>query len=151
MSEDIIVIEEENGELETAVLETAVSPTETSRRLVMAGIGVVVVAGSEMKSFVSRLIESGELVKDDGRTSPAATAVAAPRRVGRRLQRPMNSLFARLNMPTKSDIDALNTQVSTLLEKIEALQQTEEQLASPVRPLLDTEVDTASDTDPASN
>lgn len=115
MSEDIIAVEEEIVESTTAV-----SPTETSRRLVMAGIGAVVVVGGAVKSRVSRLIESEEAETE---------AEASPGR--RRLPHPVNSLLTRLNVPTKTDIDALNDQVSNLLEKIEALQELEQRPSPP--------------------
>ncbi len=113
MSEEIIVVEEE-----MVGSDTAVSPTETSRRLVMASIGAVVVVSGAVKSRVSRLIESEE-----------AETEASPGR--RRLPHPMNSLLTRLNMPTKTDIDALNDQVSNLLAKIEALHELEQRPSPP--------------------
>lgn len=111
MSEEIIVVEEE-----MVGSDTAVSPTETSRRLVMASIGAVVVVSGAVKSRVSRLIESEEAEASPGR---------------RRLPHPMNSLLTRLNMPTKTDIDALNDQVSNLLAKIEALHELEQRPSPP--------------------
>lgn len=114
MSEDVIVVEEEIVEI------TAVTPAETSRRLVMAGIGAAVVVGGAVKARMSRLMESDE-------TEPEA---ASPQ-TRRRLPNPVNSLLVRLNVPTKTDIDALNSQVSALLDKIEALQELEEQRPLP--------------------
>ena len=110
MREAVIAVEEEIVESETAV-----SPAETSRRLVMAGIGAVVVVGGVVKSRVSRFIESEE-----------AATEAEPPQARRRLPNPVDSLLTRLNVPTKTDIDALNDQVSSLLAKIEALQELEQ-------------------------
>lgn len=115
MSEEIITVEEEIVETETAV-----TPAETSRRLVMAGIGAAVVVGGAVKARISRLMEADE-------TEPEAES--PPLR--RRLPNPVNSLLVRLNVPTKTDIDALNKQVSALLNKIEALQELEEQRPLP--------------------
>jgi hypothetical protein len=112
MSEEIIVMEEE-------VVEVVASPAETSRRVVMASIGVVVVAGGEMKSAVNRLVERGS----DGR--PTLPLPARPS-LRRQLRKPVTAVLNRLNLPTKTDIDALNDQVTTLLEKIERLQQQEQ-------------------------
>ncbi len=115
MSEEIIVVEEEIVEMDTAV-----TPAETSRRLVMAGIGAAVVVGGAVKARISRLrsMEADE-------TEPEAESPQP-----RRLPNPVNSLLVRLNVPTKTDIDALNDQVSALLDKIEALQELEEQRPS---------------------
>ncbi|GIK57358.1 MAG: hypothetical protein HND44_07240 [Chloroflexi bacterium] len=113
MSEDVIVVEEEIVEV------TAVAPAETSRRLVMAGIGAVVVVGGAVKARMSRLLEAEETKAE----------IESPQK-RRRLPNPVNSLRERLNVPTKTDIDALNSQVSALLEKIEALQELEGQRPS---------------------
>lgn len=110
MSEDVIVVEEEIVEI------TAVTPAETSRRLVMAGIGAAVVVGGAVKARVSRFMEPDETESPQTR---------------RRLPNPVNSLLVRLNVPTKTDVDALNSQVSALLDKIEALQGLEEQRPLP--------------------
>lgn len=126
MGEDVIVVEEEMVEQNTAV-----SPAETSRRLVMAGIGAIVVVGGAVKSRVSRFIESEELTAEDEQ----------PHHRRRRLRNPADSLLTRLNVPTKTDIDALNSQVTALLDKVEALQE-QEQLAQQPRPSLSPTADT---------
>jgi hypothetical protein len=118
MSENMIAVEEEIVEGGTAVSSSsvlAVSPGATSRRLMMASIGAVVVVGGAVKSRVSGFMESAEL----------ETAAEQPPQQ-RRLWNPIDSLLTRLNVPTKTDIDALNDQVSALLTKIEALQELEQ-------------------------
>jgi hypothetical protein len=109
MSEEMIVVEEE-------LVEMVVSPAEASRRVVLAGIGIVVVASEEMKSAVNRLAERG----NDGRPALPRPSLRRP------LRKPVRALLTRLNIPTKTDIDALNAQVTTLLDKIERLQQREQ-------------------------
>lgn len=129
MSEDIIAVEEEIVESSTAV-----SPAETSRRLVMAGIGAVVVVGGAVKARVSRFIESEE----------GETEAEPPQ--SRRLPNPMDALLNRLNVPTKTDIDILNNQVSALLEKMEALQELEQRpYISPPTAAETTEVEIAAE------
>jgi hypothetical protein len=129
MREDIIVFEEEivGSDTATSTIDhsrprsvQAISPTKTSRRLVMAGIGAVVIAGGKVKSLVNRFIESERL--EVGNAQP------------RRLQKPVDSLLMRLNVPTKTDVDALNSQVTALLDKIEALQEQQQRpsLTSPI-------------------
>lgn len=118
MSEEIVMIEEE-----IVVIDTAVSPADTSRRVVMATVGVVVVAGEGMKSMVGKIIEQGGTIASDGRVS------LPPRpSLRRQLRKPVNAFLNRMNIPTKTDIDNLNAQVTALLDKIEALHQQEQLL-----------------------
>jgi hypothetical protein len=116
MSEEIVIVEE-GADAE----DTAVSPTETTRRVVLAGIGMVVVAGGEIKSLVGKWAESRQAT--EGNTVQRQPAV----NVRRQIKTPVKSLLTRLNIPTKTDIDALNNQVTTLLNKVEKLQQLEQQ------------------------
>lgn len=118
MSEEIVMIEEE-----FVVMDTAVSPADASRRVVMATVGVVVVAGEGMKSMVGKIIEQGGTMTSDGRVSlPARPSIR------RQLRKPVNAFLNRMNIPTKTDIDNLNAQVTALLDKIDALHQQEQSL-----------------------
>jgi len=117
MSEDIIIIEEQTEEINTAV-----SPTQTTRRVILAGIGIVVIAGGEVKSWVGKLTETQEATEE---STPQRQSALNLRQ---EMKAPLRSLLTRLNIPTKTDIDALNDQVTTLLNKIEMLQQLEQQI-----------------------
>jgi len=121
MDEDIIVIEEEFVETQTAV-----SPNNTSRRLFMAGIGIVVSFKGEFSSFVNQVIEQGESATRDNKL-PAG-------KLRRRLRKPVGQLLNRINVPTKTDIDRLNNQISNLIEKVEALEETQTNLTAPTSP-----------------
>ncbi len=117
MDKDVIMVDEEVVEEHTAV-----SPGRTSRRLVMAGLGMAVMIGSEMRSAVHWLMEQGEAGAKGGRH----TRPWPPRPPTGRLQKPVDALRTRLNIPAKADVDALNQQVAALLEKIDRLQQQEQ-------------------------
>ena len=57
---EIEIIEEEVNDEPNALLETV-------RRVLMAGVGVVVLAQEEVEVFVNKLIERGEIAEKDGR------------------------------------------------------------------------------------
>jgi RNA 3'-terminal phosphate cyclase len=57
---EIEIIEEEINDEPNALLETV-------RRVLMAGVGVVVLAQEEVEEFVNKLIERGEIAEKDGR------------------------------------------------------------------------------------
>ena len=112
MSEEIIVEEE------IVEIDTAVSPKESSRRLVMAGIGLAVVLRGELSSTFNKIIDQGEhsdqLIPEQNRISKLP--------IRRTLKKPIKRVLHRFNIPTKSDIDTLNNQIVALIDKVDALQ-----------------------------
>jgi polyhydroxyalkanoate synthesis regulator phasin len=89
--------------------------------MIMAGIGMAGVLRNEAASFTNRVIEQGQTTNLPN---------IRPGRVRRGFRKPVSKLFNRLNIPTKSDIDNLNNQITNLLEKVEALEETQTPLAT---------------------
>ena len=101
------------------------------RRVLMAGIGAVVLAQEEVEEFVNKLIDRGEIAEKDGRKlinevvekrkkKAQDTTHTAQDEVDKRLE----GLLDKLNIPTKGDIDALNAKVTELTAKVETLKKT---------------------------
>ncbi|MBP6472326.1 MAG: phasin family protein [Chloroflexi bacterium] len=120
----IEIIEEEVSEESNALLDAV-------RRVLMAGIGAVVLAQEEVEEFVNKLIDRGEIAEKDGRKlinevvekrkkKAQDTTHTAQDEVDKRLE----GLLDKLNIPTKSDIDALNAKVTELTAKVETLKKT---------------------------
>jgi len=120
---EIEIIEEEVNEEPNALLETV-------RRVLMAGVGVVVLAQEEVEEFVNKLIERGEIAEKDGRKlinevvenrkkQAKDTKQATQEEFDKRLE----SILDRLNIPTRGDIDTLNTKVTELTAKVEELKK----------------------------
>ena len=120
---EIEIIEEDVNEEPNALLETA-------RRVLMAGVGVVVLAQEEIEEFVNKLIERGEIAEKDGRklinevienrkNQAQETKQATQEEFDKRLE----SILDRLNVPTRGDIDKLNTKVTELTVKVEELKK----------------------------
>ncbi|MBK8985260.1 MAG: phasin family protein [Chloroflexi bacterium] len=121
---EIEIIEEEVNNEPNALLDAV-------RRVLMAGIGAVVLAQEEVEEFVNKLIERGEIAEKDGRKlineivekrkkKAQDTTHNAQEEVDKRLE----GILDRLNIPTKSDIDALNVKVTELTDKVENLKKT---------------------------
>jgi len=121
---EIEIIEEEVNEESNALLDAV-------RRVLMAGIGAMVLAQEEVEEFVNKLIERGEIAEKDGRKlinevvekrkkKAQDTTQNAQEEVDKRLE----GMLDRLNIPTKSDIDALNAKVTELTHKVESLKKT---------------------------
>ena len=110
---------------------------EIARKLVLASIGVVAVAQEEIDAFVQRLIERGEIAEQDGRRlledvrsrrSDAAEKAQEEGREQRRkvqetVDRGIDDILDRMNVPSKSEVDALNKKIALLAEKIDELQK----------------------------
>ncbi|MBK6328294.1 MAG: phasin family protein [Chloroflexi bacterium] len=120
----IEIIEEEVSEESNALLDAV-------RRVLMAGIGAVVLAQEEVEEFVNKLIDRGEIAEKDGRKlinevvekrkkKAQDTTHTAQDEVDKRLE----GLLDKLNIPTKGDIDALNAKVTELTAKVETLKKT---------------------------
>lgn len=120
---EIEIIEENVNEEPNALLETV-------RRVLMAGVGVVVLAQEEIEEFVNKLIERGEIAEKDGRKlinevvenrkkQAQETRQATQEEFDKRLE----GILDRLNVPTRGDIDTLNSKVTELTAKVEELKK----------------------------
>ena len=106
---------------------------EMARNVLLAGIGVVALTQEEVEKFVHKLIERGEIAEKDGRRlindvrekrrrkSEEISVEAEATYEGR-----MEEVLARMNIPSKSDIDALSRKITILTEKVDELNKQEE-------------------------
>ncbi|MCB8926916.1 MAG: phasin family protein [Ardenticatenaceae bacterium] len=122
---DKIKVEEE------AVEEVSPNPFfEGIRRVMLAGVGAVSVAQDEAEKFVNKLVEKGEIAEQDGRSllndladKRKQRAQESSKRVSDELEKRMESLLNRMNIPTKADIEQLSTKVAELTKKIDTLKE----------------------------
>jgi poly(hydroxyalkanoate) granule-associated protein len=125
MTENIEVMEEEltgeNGN--SAFLETA-------HKVLLAGIGAVVLTQEEVEKFVSRLVERGEIAEKDGRTMVKDVLERRKKQAKEvrsetegMLDQRMDSVLSRMNVPTRDDIETLSKQIASLTRKVNALQK----------------------------
>lgn len=123
MAEKIEVTEDVVEEKSNVMLDTA-------RKVLLAGIGAVALAQEEIEEFVNRLIERGEIAEKDGRKlinemvekrkkKAEETAKDAESHLDKRIE----SIVKRMNIPTKSDIDALSAKITTLTKKVDELKK----------------------------
>lgn len=124
------------SEVEVPVVEEEVEPRErnpfivNARKLLLASVGAVALAQDEFEEMVNRLVERGEIAEKDGRK--LVKEMMARRRekagktrdeVGDELDRRIEEILHRMNVPTKSDIDALSRKITTLTNKVDTLKQ----------------------------
>lgn len=108
------------------------SLVEGLRRILMAGIGMVVLAQEEIEDFVTRLVERGEIAESDGRNLVSDVLEKRKesidnnrRKVSDNIDRRIESTLNRLNVPTKSEISMLSKQIEDLSQKVDDLREME--------------------------
>jgi len=113
-------VEETNGKEEHRPL------LDAARKVLLAGIGAVALAQDEIEDFVNRLVERGEIAEKDGRKLVREVmdrrkkeAEKAEDEVSSRVE----EVLARMNVPTKADIDALGEKIATLSKKVDELKK----------------------------
>lgn len=117
MGDEIKVTEEEPMKASTSFLSGI-------RRVLMAGIGAVVLAQDEMEAFVNKLVERGEIAEKDGRT--LINDLRKRRREKAKeaeadLEKRIESMLDRVNLPNKQDMETLSQKIAVLAEKVEEL------------------------------
>lgn len=122
-------------EAQTAAVDTATTMTAAVRRVLLAAVGAVALTKDEIEDFVGKLVERGEIAEHDGRklvkdvlarrhTESERVTEQVTEQFGKAesmLDERIESILARLNVPTKSDIDALSEKISSLAAKVDAL------------------------------
>ena len=125
MTEKIEVMEEEitgeNGN--NAFLEAA-------HKVLLAGIGVVAITQEEVEKFVGKLVERGEIAEKDGRhmlkdlmERRKKQAEEVRSETGEKLDQRMDEVLARMNVPTRADIETLSKQIASLTRKVDTIQK----------------------------
>ncbi|MCB0201571.1 MAG: phasin family protein [Caldilineae bacterium] len=118
-----------------------VSMVAMVRKVLQAGVGAFALSVDEVEEFVAKLVERGEIAEQDGRklisdvlARRRTDAEAATEKVQEHTERQwsraesildqqIDNILARLNVPSKTDIEALSDKVSELAEKVDALRQ----------------------------
>jgi poly(hydroxyalkanoate) granule-associated protein len=98
------------------------------RRVLLAGVGVVVLAQEEIEDFVRRLVDRGDIAEEEGRMLVEDVIHQRERRlqtirsgVEGRIDRGTGEIYRRLNIPTRSEIVSLSEQIDVLSKKVDEL------------------------------
>ena len=125
MAENIEILEEEltgeNGN--NAFLDAA-------HKVLLAGFGIVAITQEEVEKFVAKLVERGEIAEKDGRRMlkdvmerRRQQAEEVRTETEEKVDKRLDEMLVRLNVPTRDDIEALSKQIATLTRKVNALQK----------------------------
>ncbi|NCF68573.1 MAG: hypothetical protein GWP61_21645 [Chloroflexi bacterium] len=127
MSEqEIEIVESEASEQGNALLDSL-------RRVLMAGIGVAVLAQEEIEDFVTKLVDRGEIAESDGRSLVSDVLdrrrkeiQEGTKKASDNVDRRVEGVLGRLNVPTRSEINSLSEQISELSKKVDQLRELDE-------------------------
>jgi len=97
-----------------------------ARRVLLASIGAAALAQDEIDDFVNRLVERGEIAEKDARKLLGELREKRMKRMGiseEQVNERVGQLFERLNLPSKTDIAALNEKIAALSKKVDELKK----------------------------
>jgi polyhydroxyalkanoate synthesis regulator phasin len=96
---------------------------QTVRKVVLASIGAVGLAQDEVEDLVNRLVRRGEIAEKDARKLMREMGEKRSQRAEKTVDKQMEKLLDRMNIPSKGDIDALSEKIGMLTAKVEELKK----------------------------
>jgi len=110
-----------------AVEEMEHSPMlEMARRVLLASIGAVALAQDEVEGFVDKLVERGEIAEKDGKKLARDVLEKRKKETQKaedKMDKRVEELLDRMNVPTKGDIEALSAKITALTKKVDELKK----------------------------
>lgn len=107
-----------------------------AHRVLLAGIGAVALAQEEIEDFVNRLVERGQIAETDGKKmlkdvlerrravmQKAAGLADAPVRAVDDLEKRIETIVARMSIPSKEEIEMLSAKITALTKKVDELKK----------------------------
>lgn len=110
---------------EEVIVEDA-SILESLRRVLLASIGVVALTIEEMGELVDKLVERGEIAEQEGKKLVSEIKEKRIKKTGEAedvASTRMREMMDKMDIPTKSDIDALSAKIATLSKKVDELKK----------------------------
>jgi len=114
---------------EEMVVENGQNPVlEMTRKVLLAGIGAVALTQEELEKFVQKLVDRGEIAEKDGRRlinemmeRRRKKAEEVSEETEEELDKRMEHMLHRMNIPTREDIAQLNRKITQLSKKVDEL------------------------------
>ncbi len=93
---------------------------EALHRVMLAALGTVGLVQDEVEHFVNKAIERGQMAEKEARKT---VQEVTEKRKGteKEVDKRFEDMLAKLNIPTKNDITALNEKIADLTKKVENL------------------------------
>jgi polyhydroxyalkanoate synthesis regulator phasin len=121
------VVEEVEATAEQATKGAEQNPlVAMARKVLLAGMGAVALTQEEVEKIVAKLVERGEIAEQDGKKVVGEVMERRKneaRKAESELDKRVEDLLSRMNVPTKGDIDALSAKITALSKKIDELNE----------------------------
>jgi len=117
------VVEQVKPEIEKAkdaTVEETNKLQEALHRVMLAAVGTVGLVQDEVEHFVNKAVERGEIAEKEARKTVhdvTEKRKGAEKGVDKRFE----DMLLKLNIPTKTDLTALNEKIADLTKKVESL------------------------------
>ena len=118
-----VVVEEESVKNGADPVERVI---DTAHKVFLAGVGAVALAQDETVELFGRLVERGESVEEEGREALKKARERRAEQVGEaeeELDKRVEELLRRMNMPTQSDVQKLDKKLTALSKKVDELKK----------------------------
>ena len=102
---------------------------DIARKVLLASIGAMALAQDEVEDFVNRLVDRGEIAEKDGRKLVKEIIDRRKKETGKvegGVGKRVEEALDRLNVPTKTDIEALSEKIAALTKKVDDLKKTQD-------------------------
>ena len=99
---------------------------ESLRRVLLASVGVVALTIEEIRELVDKLVERGEIAEQEGKKLVIEIKEKRKKKTDETedlASSRMRELMDKMDIPTKSDIDALSAKIATLSKKVDELKK----------------------------
>jgi polyhydroxyalkanoate synthesis regulator phasin len=102
--------------------EKRVSPLlESLRKVVLASIGAVAVAQDEAEDLINKLVERGEIAREEGRKLVDDMVAKRREKVEAQFDSRVESALEKMDVPTKADLKAVEKKLDQLNQKLDKL------------------------------
>jgi poly(hydroxyalkanoate) granule-associated protein len=102
--------------------EAKVSPlVDSLRKVLLASIGVVAIAQEEAEDLINKLVERGEIAREEGRKLMQDMMAKRRERVEAGFDTRVESALQKMNVPTKDDLKAVERKLDELNKKLDKL------------------------------
>lgn len=102
--------------------EKKVSPLlEPLRKVVLASIGAVAIAQEEAEDLINKLVERGEIAREEGRKLMDDMTAKRREKVQAQFDKRVEATLDRMNVPTKADLRAVEKKLDELNKKLDQL------------------------------
>jgi len=102
--------------------EKKVSPVLAPlRKVVLASMGAVAIAQDEVEDLINKLVERGEIAREEGRKLMQDMMAKRRERVEAQFDARVDTALGRMNVPTKADLKAVEKKLDELNKKLDKL------------------------------